>query len=109
MFFNQPITLKRVDGEYEHGIWKTTSTQTLTVYSSVQPAKETELQFLPEDRTGVQAYKLYTKQQVYRLRDGGNSDVITFKGQDYEVAHVEDWSNSLIPHFKTIVVRMIDA
>lgn len=96
----------RVKGRYVKGA----PTVTLGVFVSVQPAKPNEVLRLPEGQRTKEMLTIFSDPsiQLSPVKENGNisADRINWKGQDYEVAKVEDWTGKDIGHFKSLVVRI---
>ena len=99
--FNKTIPAYRrapgtvVNGKFIHG----TPTPIL-VRGSVQPTKGEDLKLLPEGRREEGAFTIYTRDSVV------NGDVLTIRGDFYEVLTVLPWENNILPHNQVIAVKM---
>ena len=99
--FNQTLDLKRPgSGEYVGGVWQESAPLTLSIRSSVQPSKESDLKLLPEGRRLDASFVLYSRDEIIE------QDVVTLFGAPYEVLHVGRWQNRILPHYKAIAVKM---
>jgi len=96
----------RVKGRYVKGA----PTVIPDVFVSVQPAKPNEILRLPEGQRTKEVLRIFSNpvDQLFTVRENGNisADRINWKGQDYEVAMVEDWTDKDISHFKSMAVRI---
>lgn len=107
--FRKDVALKRVaQGSYNNkGLWVDGAETDMTIKASVQPATTEDLQSLPENRRTLGAYRLYSSFEFQTLVEGQkNPDVVTIKGQEYEIAQVDPWENGVINHYKAIAVRI---
>jgi len=116
--FNQPLSVTRdLGGSYVNGIWTPAEVVwndggswddnlswgdpfPFTVYGSVQPSNENELNLLPEGRREDGAYTIRTRVE---LRAG---DLVPIGDQDHEVIRRQVWQNGVIPHYVGIAVRV---
>lgn len=101
--FNQSISGSRkpaAAGVYVNGIWHPAPLEPITLHTSVQPTKPSDLELLPEGRRIDRSYTFYSREVVVE------GDVLTVAGLPYEVLHVEVWQNRVIPHYKAIAVKM---
>lgn len=99
--FNQTVIgRRRTGGAYVNGLWVWAHMADLTLRTSVQAPKDSDLQLLPEGRRTERAYVLYSKQVIRE------ADILNIYGDDYEVLNVAVWQNGIIPHYKAIAVKM---
>ena len=107
--FRQPLTVTRDggEGEWVNGIWQPGAPTTLTARCSVQPSNQNDMEMLPEGRRDRQAFTLYGRTELKMADDNAetNADRVEIYGDMFEVTHVERWTNGIINHFKSIVVK----
>ena len=112
MIPKKTLTVTREDtdtGAYNaDGDWVKGTTSQFTITASVQPLTGKEMELLPEGRRESQSYKLYsaTKLLTVKTAPKDNADLVTYDGRNFEVLIVEDWQNSIINHYKIIVVEL---
>lgn len=101
--FNKNVNgARRGQGGYTNGIWNQGPLFPLSIQTSVQPPRPSDLQRLPEGRRTDRSYALYTKNVVLE------GDLFILYDEVYEVLHVELWGNKVLPHYRAIAVRMTD-
>ena len=106
--FKRQVTVHRPGvGEYINGIWvDLTPTTTFTIWASVQPIKEQELESLPEGLRTSDVFKMYTNTHLLTAReDIKNPDEVDLYGERYLVADVEIWGNTQLSHYKILVIK----
>lgn len=106
--FRKSLIIKRYSGgAYVHGIWSESAPNELTIRGSVQPVTSEDLQRLPEARRLFKLYRVYSEEHLKSVRENlENPDIVVISGEDYEVIDVDDWSNGIIQHYKSIVARI---
>ena len=67
---------------------------------SVQPAKGDDLKLLPEGRREEATVSVYTRDDIR------NGDLLTIRGDVYEVLNVQVWDNNILPHRQALAVKM---
>ena len=77
-----------------------------TIHSSVQPAKNNEIQSLPEGRREREAYTLYSSDDLVSLKESKNPDQVLLYGDWYEVTSKQKWNNNIINHNKYVVTKL---
>ena len=104
----EPFTINRSVGRFVAGGWAEEKT-TLKVWGIVSNLSPEDLGQIPEGDVvnGMRGFN--SRQKLYRTHgdDGegsGVSDVITYKGDDYRIAWVLDYSNR--GYWKAAAVRM---
>lgn len=105
----QTLTVKRSDASQQitgHLLQPGTIT-TFTIETTVQPASKTDLDSLPEGRRTTETFKIYPDKELITADQPSqqNSDVVEYNGEDYLVIKVENWQNSIIPHYKAMMVK----
>lgn len=98
--FAAPV-LDAATGRYTEGV-----ESTVEISASFQPLSRSELEFLPEGRREEHAYKIYTATELRTLQDGTNPDRVVIDGVDYEVYSRLPWRNSIINHYKFLVMKV---
>lgn len=94
-------TLDSATGRYTEG-----EESEIKINASCQPLSRSEIEFLPEGRREEHAYKIYTNTELRALQDGTNPDKVVIDGQDYEVYSRLPWANSIINHYKFLVMKV---
>lgn len=96
-------------GDYNtSGNWVEGTPGDFNILASVQPLRGKEMEMLPEARRESQAYKLYTDTQLLTINTTAktNSDRVQIEGNWFEVLIAEPWQNTIIDHYKVIVVEL---
>ena len=112
MIPKKTLSLKRfAAGDYSAttGDWVEGAEDTSeNIEASVQPLRGKEMELLPEGRRESQAYKLYTGTQLFTVKTSptNNPDQIQIDSNWFEVLIVEPWQNTIINHYKVIVVEL---
>jgi hypothetical protein len=104
-----PITITRATpGAFVDGYWESGSPETMTVIASVQPLRGRELLALPEAQRVRHPIRIYAEAELHTADQeaGTTADVVTWKGNQYEVATVEDWTDGPLPHWKCTALKL---
>ena len=72
----------------------------ILVRGSVQPTKGEDLKLLPEGRREEATVSVYTRDDIR------NGDLLTIRGDVYEVLNVQVWDNNILPHRQALAVKM---
>ena len=108
MIPRRPLTVRRkTGGGYEDGLWVPGTVTEFTARYSVQPTSPDDMQSLPEGRRERRAYTLFGDTPLLSV-GVENPDLVSVDGEWYEVAAVQEWRNTLIPHTRAIVTRLED-
>jgi len=108
--FGEVLTVVRkpsgtyVDGRYVEG-----TESEITMAASIQPARGSQVQFLPEaQRTGEELVG-YFAGEVFtsRAQSGKNSDVVVWQGARYLVLSVRRWLPTQI-YWEAILTREVE-
>jgi hypothetical protein len=91
----------------EHGRWNEAKREVVTLLVYLQPARPHEKMELPENRRTEATLKFFSESELYgtSVKDQRNPDVIEYKGDQYEVTSVKDWSEEG-GFFKGLAVKM---
>lgn len=109
--FRQDLTVTRQQpGQYVDGIFQPGTTETLTVRASVQPVSPDDVQLLPEGKRNRQAFTLYSDAEINVADDQTTTagDRVDIDGDTYQATARQPWQNSIIPHYRTVVVKEAD-
>ena len=108
MIPRRQLTIRRKSGGgYESGLWVPGTVTEFTARYSVQPTSPDDMQTLPEGRRERRAYTLFGSKPLLSV-GAENPDMVSVDGEWYEVAAVQEWRNTLIPHTRAIVTRLED-
>jgi hypothetical protein len=74
-----------------------------------QAASGRALELLPEGKRAGEVYKAFVPRGIDIITSdpvtGRQADKIVWMGKEYEVSHVADWNNGLIPHWEVLCTR----
>jgi hypothetical protein len=112
MIPRQKLTVERYGaGEFVKGRWSEGTSKEYTFYSTVQPADGRDLEVLEESRRNSDSYVLITDFHLRTVNlkvtdKSTNPDRVKLFGEDYEVAHVKRWGNSIRPNYWALVSKV---
>lgn len=87
--------------------WVNGATTPLEITASVQPLKPKEMETLEEGRrTGGQAYRLFTDDNLRTTQNSEKADRLTIFGNEYEIFAEDEWKNNIINHNSYIATRL---
>lgn len=91
--FVQPFTVERKGGSYVEGRWTETLTSTINRVGIIQPAKQDQLNFLPEGERKDDTILIHCKDDIL-VGDGVStmSDIIIYQGKKYRAAFMKPWA-----------------
>lgn len=93
-----------INGKYAEG----TATDT-PFKGTAQPVSGDEMELLPEARRGSEAMWVISD-PTFDIRtakeNSHNADWISIDGDWFEVLEARRWKNSIIPHYRALVVRI---
>lgn len=82
-------------------------TSGFNITASVQPLRPNEMLLLPEGRRESESYRLYSDTQLLPAEKGKkNADTVSIYGNDFEVLSCAVWQNTIINHYKIVVVKI---
>lgn len=96
---------RRSAGTYVDGLWVEGSESAFTVQASVQPLSPKEVLLLPEGRRTEQSFVLLTDTEL-NVTTSTNPDTVTIYGRKFEILKVEQWQNTILPHYRCVAVSM---
>lgn len=110
-FDNGPFTIRRQSAPTEFkGRFVAGAETILSTDGTVQRMSARERLLLPEGVRQSDVIKIYTT-FAFRVGNEENQipgDIIEYKGDDYEIFQVEDWNDTMIPHYRANA-RRVDA
>jgi hypothetical protein len=107
----QAIVITRSGGAYINGTWEgEVLTDQTIIFGSLQPAKQIDIESLPEGRHENQnnVYRFYTDAFLTSFDTGQNSDILLIGGIEYEVLSSAKWQNGVINHNKYLLTKRGD-
>lgn len=115
-YFQKQYTVTRTaPGNYVDGTFVGGSTTTFPIKASAQPLKPEVIQEYNFGRRNSKFMFLFTetKLQVVTAATGAGNpgaiqDMVSFAGEMYNVEKEEIWSNNVIPHYKYLIVKVIE-
>lgn len=91
----EPVTVSSsLPGAYVKGHWVTGGVTTSTIFASVQPASNEDVNELRPEGDTLSSYKKFYSAYSFKPADkntGTEADLLTFEGSDYKVLTVADW------------------
>jgi hypothetical protein len=110
MIGRRKFEVLKYPGSYIDGRWLTTNvTPTIsTIYASLHPISDNELQSLDEGRRTQSNFKLISNSQLSVGKIGeSNPDIIRFdNGEVYEVVKCDRWMNGILMHYRIIISKV---
>ena len=105
-----PITLyRRGKPTLVRGKWVEAVPVEVVVEANVQPLKPAELMLLPEASRTKKWLKLYCADEIREAKQGDNgwdADQFEWQGDMYEVMKAENYSMSILDHWKVLAARL---
>ena len=105
-----PLTIYRKEkGSYVRGVWVDGPEVEVVVEVNIQPVKPSEVQMMPESDRTREWYKVYSADLLRTKQEGGNgwdADQFEWQGHRYEVMKVQNYSMSILDHFKAWAARI---
>ena len=100
---------RKTPGSYIDGRWIGGSDSTFEIETTWQPANGRDLEILEEGKRQSVVFKIFPEIELYTAdsKTKRESDIVTgIDGYDYEVVMVAPYQNSLISHYKVLVMRI---
>lgn len=90
------------------GMYVNGKSEKIEMVVAINPATGKDLKNLPESQRTSQAIKVYSNELLVTANENisKKADCIEWRGCDYQVQNVEDWTNTDIPHYKSIAVKV---
>ena len=105
-----PLTIYRKEpGSYVRGVWVDGAEVEVVVEVNIQPVKPSEVQMMPESDRTREWYKVYSADLLRTKQEGDNgwdADQFEWQGHRYEVMKVQNYSMSILDHFKAWAARI---
>ena len=105
-----PLTIYRKEkGSYVRGVWVDGPEVEVVVEVNIQPVKPSEVQMMPESDRTREWYKVYSADLLRTKQEGDNgwaADQFEWQGHRYEVMKVQNYSMSILDHFKAWAARI---
>ena len=115
MSFRKKFTVKRKSaGTFLDGVFTEGATQDIDIYASAQPVKPEDVQQFDFGRRNSKYMTLTTNTKLYVVRQATdttsaiNPDVVVIDGEEFNVDKEEVWQNGIIPHYRYLVVKVIE-
>lgn len=95
-------------GTYVEGIYQDVILPVFNMDASVQTMKPHEMINLPEAQRTKEAIWIFSDSQLFTVNEKTKikADRVLWRGDDYEIQKVEDWTKTDLPHFKSIGIRV---
>lgn len=99
---------RRCSGSWVRGRFEGGELEKFSLSASVQPMKGNLVIQEPSARRTGDHVRVYTEQVLYATDEKNNivADVITRRGIRYEILEVQDWTETDMPHYKSIAVKI---
>ena len=105
-----PLTIYRQEaGSYVRGVWVEGPIVEVPIRANIQPLKPSEVQMMPESDRTREWYKVYSADLLRTKQEGDNgwdADQFEWQGHRYEVMKVQNYSMSILDHFKAWAARI---
>lgn len=99
-----------VAGSYDDttGLYVDGTTQTLSMIAVVSPATSQDLLHLPEAQRTSSMIKIYTEEPLLTANESSSkkSDIIVWRGVEYQIQKVGDWTFTDLPHYKSFASKI---
>lgn len=86
------------------------ATSVVNITASIQPLSGRDLKALPEGRHGEDVRKMYAKVELLTQTPGNDPDLVTYKGETWEVFNVDSWEAFGLGtggnHYKALIARL---
>jgi len=104
------LTINRFDsGKMVKGVYTSGEiTEIPNIQASVQPLRAFEYKNYPDLQRTSSAVKVFTDIELLTANDKvkKKADRFTWGGYQYEVIGVEDWTNTDLPHYKSLAIKV---
>ena len=109
--FRKPVQAYRQNGASVANGYVTSGVETgFSIRASVQPARPSDIEALPEGRRESTVFRLYTSTQMRMLPLSGepldNPDQVELYGDRFEIMGEANWQNNVINHYKYLAVKV---
>ena len=102
------VIICRRKGRYIKGRFKSTSEKRLKARMAVFPLTPNELLRLPEARRTTESLNFYSDERLFTTDEkiSRRADLVHVRNKVFEIHSVEDWTNTDLPHFRSIGVKV---
>jgi len=92
-----------VKGKYVAG-----ATNNFDIEAAVIPISGKELVLLPEGERTKEMIVIYSDVELLTVneKDFKKADRLSWRGKDYEIHKVEDWTKTDLPHYRIIAMKL---
>lgn len=98
------VTRADADGAFVDGRFQEGANIVLNIDVSAQPLTPKEVKILPAERREGENWNFYTEEELF-INDQVNqrpADVVTYKGRQFEIHQVNDWTDTDLEHYHSI-------
>jgi len=107
--FRQTIVRRsRSAGTYVNGRYTQVTSDNGTIQGSIQPLTPDEVEQLPEGRRDSQSFWIYTDTKLNTVTSE-NPDLLLINSEEYEVNKENIWQNDVIPHYRYLVIKLLES
>lgn len=109
-FFPSPfVVFQKSEGQYVDGFWQEGFDLVRVIQASVQPVSGLEMKSFPGARRDSQAIKIYSRTELFTLKNKTNPEIITAFGAEFEISEVLPYQSNLINHYKAIAYKVAES
>lgn len=110
-YFGEQVSIeRRAPGSFVDGVWQEGAETSISAFASVQPAKGSQIEFLPENQRTGKIYVAYVDTEIFtsRASTAQNSDIIVWRGTRYKVLSVGDWLPTQV-YYECMIAKETEA
>lgn len=104
----EEIIVCRRTGRYVNGRYKTIKGKELKITVASQPATRDQILRLPEGRRTTESRGFFSDDRLFATdeKTGSKADLVHAKGKVWEIHEVGDWTDTDLPHYHSIGVKV---
>ena len=99
---------RRGPGQWIQGRFQPGDTSIFEIICSAQPLLRDQVLMLPEARRTKEHLNFYVASSLYTTDEQclQKADIVTHRGNKYEIHEVGDWTRTDLPHYRAVGVKM---
>jgi hypothetical protein len=106
IFKRNVSVIRKGEGAYIDHVWQDGIESDFVIRASVHPTPARVLETLPEGYRTSDSFTLYTTTRLISAEDNiNNPDTVILYDNQYLVAQIKRWDNSVLSHFETVVTK----